>query len=143
MSLIQPWQNDPQPTIILMYAIEGIHPKTGHQWRLFQAINFTYLPRAIRRQFAQDWVDIFERTNGNIRFTYEMVKRRYPQLKKATRRYFFKPVYYISKLREIPFEEMESMITSTWSKDFSKRVKTSLIGKFRDVMRRRAQRNRI
>lgn len=131
----QPWKNDPKPTIILMYAIEGIHPRTGHQWRLFQGINFTYVPRGIRKQFARDWVDTFQRTN-NVRFTWETVQRKYPQLATATRRYFFKPNYYISKLQEVPLDKLEKAIVSTWSKDFSKKVKSSLISKYRKVMKR-------
>jgi hypothetical protein len=120
-----------------MYALDGNHPNTGHQWRFFQAINFTYVPRTQRRQFAQDWVETFQRTNGNTRFTWELCVRRYPYLKHAVRRYFFKPNYYITKLREIPFEDMEKAIVSTWSKDFSKKIKRSLLDKFKSVMGRR------
>jgi hypothetical protein len=133
----QAFENDPKPTIVLMYAIEGIHAKTGHQWRLFQGINFSYVPRAIRKQFARDWVREFERTNGNPKFTWETVKRRYPQLMPATRRYFFSPNYYITKLQEVPIDKIESAIVSTWSKDFSKKVVSSLISKYRKIMGRR------
>ena len=133
----QAFENDPKPTVILMYAIEGIHARTGHQRRLFQCINFSYVPRAIRKQFARSWVREFERTNGNPKFTWETVKRKYPQLKVATRRYFFSPNYYITKLREVPIDQMENVIVSTWSKDFSKKVISSLISKYRKVMGRR------
>ena len=47
----QAWENDPKPTIIFMYTLEGIHPNTGHQWRFFQGINFTYIPRSVRKRF--------------------------------------------------------------------------------------------
>ena len=130
------WRNDPAPTIILMYAISGIHPNTGHQHRYFQAINFTYIPRIMRRAFIKDWMDIFQRT-GNTKFTWNICQRRYPYLKGAVRRYFFKPNYYISKLKEVPFEKMEDAVVSTWSKDFSKKIRTSLFKKFKRVLRNR------
>lgn len=130
----QAWEHDPKPVIILMYALEGNHENTGHQWRFFQGINFTYIPRTVRKQFARDWVRTWERSNGNVRFTWEMVQRRYPYLKGAVRRYFFKPAYYIKDLKEVPFEDMEKVIVSTWSKDFSKKLKMSLLAKFRRAM---------
>ena len=129
----QAWENDPQPVVIMMYALDGIHPRTGHQWRFFQAINFTYVPRAMRKQFAEAWVREFTRTQ-NPKFTWEKVKRQYPYIQHAVRRYFFKPVYYITDLEEIPFDNWEKVIVSTWAKDFSKKVKSSLINKFRRVL---------
>ena len=128
------WRNDPTPTIIFMYSLEGINPRTGHEWRFLQGINFTYIPRAIRKAFAQSWTDTFQRSNGNVKFTYETVKRRYPDLILGIRRYFIKPNYYISNLNEVPFENMEQAIVSTWSKDFSKKVRQALQGKFNKVM---------
>jgi hypothetical protein len=135
----QAWANDPTPVIIFMYSLEGNHPNTGHQFRFLQAINFTYIPKSMRRTFANEWARVFEATNGNVRFTWDIVKRRYPYLKHAVRRYFIKPNYYISKLQEIPFEDMEKVIVSTWSKDFSKKVKVSLLQKFRSAMRGRKE----
>lgn len=129
----QAWEHDPNPTVIMMYALEGTNPNTGHQWRFFQAINFTYIPRASRRQFARDWTRILQQTR-NPRFTWELCKRRYPYIKHAIRRYFFKPTYYISQLKEIPFDNIEDAITSTWSKDFSKKVKTAVLQKFRTAI---------
>jgi hypothetical protein len=125
------WHRDPNPLIIFMYAIEGINPSTGHQWRLIQAVNFSYLPRAVRRQFAQIWTEVFRRTNGNTRFTYNILKQRFPYMDIAIRRYMLKPTYYISKLKEVPFDNMEKAITGTWQKDFSKSVKVALLQKFR------------
>jgi len=133
----QAWEHDPRPVVIMMYAVDGIHPNTGHQHRYFQAINFTYIPRSIRRQFARDWARTYQRTGGNVKFTWELVKRRYPYLKHAVRRYFFKPNYYINQLIEVPWEDMEKVIVSTWSKDFSKKLRMSLLGKFRRAMRGR------
>jgi hypothetical protein len=98
----------------------------------------TYIPRSVRRQFAREWISILRSTN-NPKFTWEKVSARYPYLKNAVRRYFYSPSYYISNLKEIDFEDFESVVVSTWSKDFSKKVKTSLISKFRRVMRGRRQ----
>ena len=131
------WHNDPDPTVIFMYSLEGIHPNTGHQWHFLQCINFTYVPRIMRRAFAKDWAETLKRTNGNTNFTWNICQRRYPYLKGAVRRYFFKPNYYISKLKEVPFEKMEDAVVSTWSKDFSKKIRTSLFKKFKRVLRNR------
>lgn len=134
----QAWENDPQPVVIMMYALDGMHPRTGHQWRIFQAINFTYVPRSMRKQFAQAWVREYARTK-NPKLTWDKVKNQYPYIKHAVRRYFFKPTYYITDLEEIPFDQWEKAIVSTWAKDFSKKVKTSLINKFRRVLGNRRQ----
>jgi len=130
------WRNDPTPTIIFMYSLEGINPRTGHQWRFLQGINFTYIPRATRRAFAKAWVDAFTKSNGNLRFTYETVKRQHPQLLLGIRRYFIRPSYLIRDIQEVPFENMEKAIISTWSKDFSKKVRGALTKKYRGVMGR-------
>ena len=132
----QAWENDPSPTIILMYFLEGTHQNTGHQWRIIQAINFTYIPRSIRKRFIDDWSRILQQTN-DVRFTWQLVKRKYPWLQVAVRRYFYKPNYYIKGLKEIPLTELDKYVVSTWHKDFSKKVKTTLINKFRGVMQRR------
>lgn len=134
------WINDPTPTVIFMYSLEGINERTGHQWRFLQCCNLTYIPRAIRRQFAQSWIDIFQKTNGNVKFTYETVKRQYPQLILSIRRYFIKPNYYITNIQEVPFEHMEKAIISTWSKDFSKKVRSAVLKKYKDVLRRNVRR---
>ena len=136
------WENDPKPTFIYMYSFSGTHPTTGRQWRFHQGINFTYLPRSVRKQFIREWMRILQNTK-NPRFTWETVKRRYPYLQHAVRRYFYSPNYYITKLKEIPFEDVEKVVISTWAKDFSKKVKTSLISKFRKVMRNRRKRNKL
>lgn len=133
----QAWEHDPRPVIILMYALEGTHENTGHQWRFFQGINFTYIPRSIRKQFVRDWKRTWDRTGGNVRFTWEMVQRRYPYLRGAVRRYFFRPSYYITDLMEVPYEDLDRLVVSTWSKDFSKKLKMSLLAKFRRAMRGR------
>ena len=133
------WKNDPNPVIIFMYALEGINPSTGHQWRFLQGINFSYLPRTMRKMFASDWKRVFAANNGNVRFTYEMMQRHYPWMSHAIRRYFTKPNYYLSNLQEVPFENMEAAIVSTWIKDFSKKVKFSLFQYFHSAMQGRKE----
>lgn len=137
----QAWENDPKPTVIIMYAFEGINTRKDgkkKQWRFFQAINFSYVPRAYRRRFVEDWKRTMMATK-NPKFTWQLVKRKYPFLQNAVRRYFYDPTYYIANLKEIPFDDIEKIVVSTWSKDFSKKVKTSIVKKFRDVLKRRQQ----
>ena len=134
----QAWENDPEPTIIFMYFFKGTHENTGREWRFFQAINFTYIPRADRKRFAQKWISTMSKTN-NPKFTWVICKARFPYLQNAVRRYFYDPEYYIKNMKEIPFEDIEKAIVSTYSKDFSKKVKSFLINKFRNVMRNRRQ----
>jgi len=122
-----------------MYALSGTHPNTGHEWRFFQGINFTYIDRSHRRQFAKSWVREWETTGGSFQFTYERVKRQYPYLQTAVRRYFFSPAYYIQNPIEVPLEDIESVIVSTWSKDFSKKLRTNLVQKFKGAKQRIAQ----
>ena len=136
------WENDPEPVIIFMYAFEGRHPKTGNQWRFIQGINFTYVPRGIRKKFASIWIKEWNRTKGNTRFTYDKMKRRYPGLKHATRRYMYVPRARIRNAKEIDFLDWEKAIQSTIRKDFSKKVRASLVNKFRAVMGRRKKRKK-
>jgi len=135
------WENDPRPTIIFMYAFEGKHPRTGREWRFFQGINFTYIPRVIRKEFAEIWVREFQRL-GNPTLTYLKVKRRYPGMIHATRRYFYSPSDYIKNSVEVPFADWEKAIVSTFARDFSKKVKSSLVNKFRAVLGRRKARKK-
>jgi len=132
----QAWENDPKPTVVMLYALDGTHPRTGNQWRFFQGINMTYIPRTIRKQFIKDWLIHLQKTK-NVKFTWEVVMKKYPRLKHSVRRYFFKPNYYIKDLKEVPLDKIEDVVISTWSKDFSKKVKTSLLNKFKRVIQNR------
>lgn len=132
----QAWENDPKPTVIFMSSIEGIHQNSGHQWRVLQCINFTYIPRALRKRFLRSWMKELDKP-GDIRFTWKKVQARWPYLQRAVRRYFFKPSYYIMNLKEIPFDEAEQAIISTWSRDFSKKITTALISKFKKSLKSR------
>ena len=137
----QAWERDPKPTVIFMASIEGIHQNSGHQWRIFQCINFTYIPRSQRKRFLKIWMKEIDKTR-NIKFTWRKVLAKYPYLKPAIRRYFFKPSYYIRSLEEIPFDDIEKVVISTFSKDFSKKIKVALLGKFRKALRARKLRKK-
>jgi hypothetical protein len=121
------FERDPKPLIILMHSIEGIHPNTGHQWRIFQAINFTYIPRAMRKRFLKVWLKEMEKP-GNIKFHWQRVLTRYPYLKIGIRRYFFTPAYYITNLQKIPDDRIEKEVIKSLIKDFSKKVTTGIRG---------------
>ena len=137
------WEHDPEPVIILMYFFSGRHPNTGRQWRFFQGVNLSYIPRGNRRTFVQDWKRAFERSNGNFEFTYRLLSRRYPWMKTAVRRYFYSPEYYIQPplgnngMYEVPFDEVDSIVVSTFRKDFSKKVKRALAAKLKSAMESR------
>jgi hypothetical protein len=132
----QAWEHDPKPVIIFMASIEGIHQNSGHQWRIFQGLNFTYIPRAQRKRFLKVWMKELDKP-GNIKFTWRKVLAKYPYLKPAIRRYFFKPNYYIRNLEEIPFDNIEKVVISTFSRDFSKKITTALLGKFKKALKAR------
>ena len=139
----QAWNADPRPTYIHMYAFTGTHPKTGRQWRFIQGLNMTYLPRVMRKAFAQDWIKQMKRTNGNAKLTWQIIQQRYPYAGAiATRRYFYSPNYYLYKIKPIPFEQFEEVVVSTYAKDFSKKVKISLLQKFSSSWKARKKVNK-
>lgn len=120
------FENDPAPHIIFINKVEGIHPKTKHEHRYIQAINVNYLPREERKRFVDDWLKIFKKTK-NVKFTWDMVKNKYPYLKVGIRRYFWKPPYYISKLEYLDTEKkIYSIIVGNWAKDFGKAIRSKL-----------------
>ncbi len=129
------YRHDPTPTIILMSRTTGIHPNTGHQHRYISGINFTYIPRSHRRLFAMQWKNTMEMSNGNVQFTWNDVKRRYPYLRFGIRRYVLKPVYRIQEPIQVPFDDMEDAIVDTFSKDFSKKVQVDLANKFNRIQK--------
>lgn len=132
-------ENDRKPHIIFMYAYEGNHPNTGRQWRFFQAINFTYIPRNVRRRFMKVYLDEREKYEGNLQWDH--IKRQFPWLKIAIRRYQYSPGYIIIP-EEIPFEEAEDVIVSTWMKDFSKQAILKLRSKIRKSMEARGKKKK-
>jgi len=134
----QAYENDPKPTVIFMYFFQGTHQHTGRQWRFFQAINLSYVPRAIRRRFVRDWSAQMTK-RPDVKFTWMKVKSRYPQIQNAVRRYFYDPAYYISGAKEIPMDDVETIVVSTWSKDFSRKVKNVFLSKLKRIRKNVAQ----
>ena len=120
------WHNDPKPVVIFMSAISGVNENTGHQWRLIQAINFTYIPRAVRKRFFKVWMKELEKPPKKKKFTWEKIIARYPYLKPAIRRYQFMPKYYINHAKEIPLDEAEKAVIGTLPRDFSKKAAMAL-----------------
>ena len=124
------YQEDPRPMIIFINAIKGIHPKTGHQWRLIQGINLNYIPRKDRKQFINIWEKNIEK-GKTVKFTWNIVQSRFPYLKLALRRYMLLPKYYIRGLKAIDVGDLEKEIVRSWSKDFSMTLKRKLGSKLK------------
>ena len=124
------FQHDPEPVCIVLYALKGIHPTSGNRWNLLECCNLNYVPRNFRKQFAKIWIPLLEYYKGNIVFTWEMVKKRYPFMEIACRRYLLEGGH-ITELVEIPPEDIEKVVVSTWMKDYSKQVMFDLIARFK------------
>ena len=131
------WRNDPYPTVLFLNSFSGYHPNTGHEWRFIQCINLNYIPRYHRTQFARIWKNEMRKNNGKVEITWDRVTSEFPYLKHAIRRYFYKPNYYITNMKEIPIDQIEEAVVSTWSKDFSKKLRLDLAKKFRRAQGRR------
>jgi hypothetical protein len=131
------WRNDPKPTAIFLYAFRGTHPKTGREWRFLQCINLAYLPRSMRKAFITEWAQVLRKMNGNVKLTWNIVEQRYGWIKFATRRYFYTPSYYISDIEELPLSDLESIVTGTWAKDYSKKLRIALMQKFSSAWKQR------
>jgi len=127
------WNQDPTPLICLFYRITGINASTNHQWRLLQGINMNYIPRSHRRLFLLQWQHNYETSNGDIKFTYEQMKRKYPYLRFGIRRYLTKPAYYIQHPYEIPADKVEEAVMSTFDKDYSIKLKQELAQKYQSA----------
>ena len=115
------YQNDPNPTIVCLSAIKGVHERTGHRHNYIQAINFTYIPRRQRNEFIRVWARLMKDTKGHALLSWQMIERRWPFMKVAIRRYILDKGF-IQDLREIPLEDMPKIVGETWHKDFSLRA---------------------
>jgi len=125
-----------------MYAYSGRHPNTGRQWRFFQAINLSYVPRAKRKKFMKLYQQSYERRKGKMTFVWRDITTRYPGLKIAVRRYFYSPSYYIINPEEVPFDEAEEFVMGTMLKDFSKQTIRALRQKLRNLKKKKKQRKK-
>lgn len=124
------FEHDPTPTILCLYALKGRNPRTNHMWNLVQGINLNYIPRHYRKQFLQTWMPLLEKNHGNIQLTWGQILRRFPYLAVACRRYLLDRRVFLD-LKEIPLEDIEAIVVSTWAKDYSKQVQRALLVKYR------------
>lgn len=136
------WENDPKPTIIFMYAYSGHHPTTNREWRFFQGVNFSYIPRNVRKRFMATYLEARSK-NTDMKFVWDSVKTKYPWLKIAVRRYFYSPSTFIVTPKEIPFEDAERLVVSTWQKDFSKKTITAIRSKFRFGKKKKTRKKKV
>lgn len=118
------WENDPEPLALFMYALRGVHPKTGHYWNLLQMFNLAYVPKKLRKNLVKEYVNM----NINIR-TYKPKTRLrigpgyFPSfLDVAYRRYLLKPPGLIQNPREISFEIIDAELAGIAKKDYFTRA---------------------
>lgn len=129
------FQLDPEPTVIVLYAVGGTHPNTGRRHNYIQAINLNYISRGKRREFVTSWIRMLQQYGGNVIFTWNMVRRKYPYLMVAFRRYSLEKGI-ISKLQEIPLENIEQAVVGTWAKDYAKQATMALVSKYKSVRKK-------
>ena len=124
------YENDPKPIFLFLYAYSGHHPNTGYQWRTLMGININYLPRKIRKKFIKDWAKVFSK-NKKPQIQWQQLVTKYPYLKEFTRRFFYKPNYYIKNAQEIPFDDWNKMVGKSFAKDFSSKIMRKIKSKGR------------
>jgi Fe-S cluster biosynthesis and repair protein YggX len=123
----QPYKNDPIPTVIMINAIKGTHPTTGHVHNYLQCINLSYIPRAYRARFVNLWIKTLENSGGNVKLTWNTVVSRFPFLKIAVRRYILGK-HYIRYQREIQGRaDIEREVISTVYRDYSQMAMKQLM----------------
>lgn len=124
------YENDPTPTILFINAIKGLHPNTGHQWRLIQGINMSYIPRKDRRRFVEIWKREVDK-GSSLDITWKKIKSQYPYIQFGIRRYMLKPTYYIKNLKYVPPDKWEKEIIRSWHKDFSSALKRKIASRLK------------
>lgn len=115
------YQNDPKPLIICINSVYGIYPRTKHKHNYVQGINFSYIPRNKRKDFIRVWLKMWDTTHGHAILSWKMIRKRFPYLQTAIRRYLLTGGM-IRELKEIPYEEVEGAVIGSMVKDFSKRI---------------------
>jgi hypothetical protein len=123
------FQHDPYPIILYLYAIKGVNPDTGNRHNYIQGINLNYIPRQVRRTFADAWIPTLSRYNGSIRLTWEATIQKFPFLRLALRRYMLTPGV-VTKLEELKIEKIYDEIVKSQLKDFSKQAFLDLMEKY-------------
>lgn len=128
------YEHDPSPLIIFLYWVEGTHPTTRRQWRFIQAINLNYISRTNRKRFVEDWINTLY-TTRDVKLTWNTVKRRWPEMAFATRRYFYSPTYYIKSFRTITLAETEKEVVGSLVKDYSTKTRIAVWSGLRRIQR--------
>lgn len=121
------FQNDPQPLVIFLNSFRGTHPNTGHPWLFIQAINLNYLPRKDRQMFIRDWENVHKRTNKRVKITWDIIKRWYPYLQFAIRRYFHTPADMMTNIVKIDAVNYQKEVVRDFWKDYSMEVRRRMM----------------
>jgi len=116
------YENDPSPMILFMYALQGVHPNTGHFHSYIQAWNLSYIPKRLRKQTIQQFIKLAARLEtGGYRQKIRVTHDWFPAyLDVAVRRYLTRPPGLIKGVKEIPFEFIEQALADIEHKDYSK-----------------------
>lgn len=120
------------PTYLHICSFSGYHQNTGHEWHFHQGINLEFLPRKARKRFVDDWRKEFGK-GRNLKITWKSLTRKYPYLEEFTRRFLYKPNYYIRKPQEIPPEDWDKAIVKSMARDFSSTIKRKLASKLKSA----------
>lgn len=126
----QAYQNDPEPSALMINILSGYHPKTGHEHHYIQCINLSYIPRKDRKKFVDIWQREMDK-NKNIEITWKKIKAQYPYIQEGIRRYLYKPRYYIRRIQWIPPQEWQSEVVRSWHKDFSQQIRKKIASKLK------------
>lgn len=112
------YENDPGPVGIVLNIVRGTHPQTGHYHNYIQMINLNYVPRQFRRLFVEQWRAILNANKGQVLLTWRKVRSKFPYLQFALRRYLLGKGF-IKFQHEIPDEDLDKVVISSFSRDFS------------------------
>ena len=89
------YENDPYPLIYYLNHRNAINFETGHFHKYIQGINFHYIPRQYRMQFAEKWLKYVEKRKITIQSEFMLMWQKmsilYPFLATAYRRYLTYP----------------------------------------------------
>jgi len=112
------YSNDPGPVGVMVNYVHGIHPVTGNMHQYLQMINLNYVPRQFRRLFVEQWRAHLKANKGQVLLTWRKVRSKFPFLQFALRRYHVNRGF-IKYQRLIPDEDLEKVVISSFSRDFS------------------------
>lgn len=120
------YANDPIPTVVMLNWVHGSHPNTGHKHNYIQCINLSYIPRNYRKKFVDAWLPTLTLYKGDTRLTWKKIVSRWPFMQMAIRRYIIKK-NYIKYAKEIPPNNVNDFVISTWLRDYSKMAMKQLV----------------